>query len=261
MTVVAEQSKLADADTLQTLQQHLSAEMQRHTEAVAAIQQEMQNATREDARSLIEGDSEAATGEQKSSEPVAEQKRELSPEETRDMLALLERRLSQKPDHYTRPEGISFGDVRKSLEADPAALWSIWKMEETGGAPDITAVENDAFIFEDCSKESPAGRRNCVYDKGAEKFASGTFNGNAVDMAKEFGIKILSPEEYRRLQTVGKFDRNTWSWVETDAETRSSGVALDGDRNGDHVYVCRGIARFHCGDRAWRGLLRVQKVS
>lgn len=261
MPVVAERSKLGEVDKLQALQQLLSAEMTRHTEAVAAIQQEMQNATREDARSLIEGDSESATGEPKSIEPVAEQKRELTPEETSGMLALLERRLSQKPDHYTRPEDINFGDVQKSLEADPAALWSIWKMEESGGAPDITAVENGAFIFEDCSKESPAGRRNSVYDKAAEKFVSGTFNGNAVDMAKEFGIKILSPEEYRRLQTVGKFDSNTWSWVETDAETRSSGGALCGDRIGGRVFVSQFDAHCLDDDSAWRGLLRVQKVS
>lgn len=261
MTVVAEQSKPMNADKLQTLQQRLSAEMQRHTGAIAAIQQEMQNATREDARSLIEGDSEAATGELKFSEPVAEQKRELTVEQKDNLLVTLQHRLSKKANHYKRPEGINFTDVQRAIEANPAVLWSLYKMEETGGAPDIVAVEGSEFVFADCSAESPAGRRNCVYDGVAEKSARGTFNGNAVDMSEEFGVEIWSPEFYRQMQTSGKFDRNTWSWLKTNAKTRSAGGALVGFRVGGHVGVGQYDARRRYGGRAWRGLLRVQKVS
>jgi len=261
MAIATEPQKTSGTDTLEALQERLSLEMQRHADAVAEIQQAMQDATRGKTRSLIEGDTEAVIGELKSSEPVAEQKRELTVVEKERLLQTLQNRLSRKADHYVRPKGIDFGEVKKALEANPAALWSLSKMEETGGSPDIVAVESNEFVFADCSAESPEGRRNCVYDSAAEKSARGTFKGNAVDMSEEFGVEMWSPEFYRQMQTSGKFDRNTWSWLKTDAETRSTAVALRGSRDGDHVLVYQYDARSHRGSGAWRGLLRVQKVS
>jgi len=135
-------------------------------------------------------------------------------------------------------------------------------MEETGGAPDIVAIEDNAFVFADCSTESPAGRGNCVYDKAAEESACGTFNGNAADMAQKFGVEMWSPGFYRHMQTSGKFDNRTWSWLKTDAATRSAGDALFGYRYyGKHADVGRSDAHQYYYFKAWRGLLRVQKVS
>ncbi len=187
--------------------------------------------------------------------------RRLAPDEQAKLLATLKARLGQKPAHYTRPEGIIFADVERALEAHPVALWSLSRLEETGGAPDIMAIEADAFVFADCSEESPAGRRDCVYDKAAEALTRGTVYGNAVDMAEEFDVEILSPESYRQMQRSGKFDRKTWSWIKTDAETRSRGAALCGGRFEGHVYVDQCGAHSYRDDGAWRGRLRVQKVS
>lgn len=272
MTATAEQQKTSGTDSKADPQQLLTIEMQRHAEAIAkeneryadviaAIQETMRAETRDEARSLIEDDREETTEVLESHEPAAEQKRELTVEQKEELFATLQNRLSQEADHYERPEGIDFGEVKRALEANPVALWSLSRLEETGGTPDIVAVEGGTFVFADCSEESPAGRRNCVYDKAAEALARGTFNGNAADMAEEFGVEMWSPEFYRQMQTSGKFDRRTWSWLKTDAETRSTSGALCGHRAGDHVYVNRDGARSLGGDRAWRGLLRVQKVS
>ena len=75
--------------------------------------------------------------------PADTESRELNPEQQTQLLSVLERRLSQKPDHYNRPEGIEFAQVKASLEAKPELMYSLAKMEETGGAPDIIAVEKD----------------------------------------------------------------------------------------------------------------------
>ncbi len=262
MAIATEPQETSGTDTLATLHERLSQEMQRHVDAVAEIQRKIQDATRKEAESLLEGDDSAAAAKvPESSGPVAEQKRELTVEQKEKLLTTLKHRLSQKANHYERPEGINFADVQRALDANPAALWSLSRMEETGGAPDIVAVEHDTFVFADCSEESPAGRRDCVYDKAAEKSVSGTFNGNAVDAAEGFGVEMWSPEFYRQMQTSGKFDRNTWSWLKTDAETRSTGGAMSGRRYGDFVNVDKNDARGHRDRRAWRGLLRVQKVS
>lgn len=257
MAIATEPQKTSGTDTLATLYERLSLEMQRYVDAVAEIQREMRDTTRKETVSLLEGDDpEAAAKAPKSSESVAEQKRELTVEQKERLLQTLQNRLSRKAGHYARPEEINFGEVKTALEANPAALWSLSRMEETGGLPDIVAIEDNTFVFADCSAESPAGRRNCVYDKEAEQYAHG-FNGNAVDMAEEFGVEMWSPEFYRTMQDLGKFDRHTWSWLKTDAQTCSTGDALSGHRFGDRVFVYQDAHR-HDDLRAWRGLLRVE---
>ena len=185
--------------------------------------------------------------------------RELSPEQKSKLFATLEARFKSKPEHYKRIEGVDFADVKKALEANPEALYSLYKMEETGGEPDVLSVDINDYIFADFSKESPIGRRNCVYDKEAEKDADG-FNGNAVDMAKEFDIDLMSEGAYRAMQKKGAFDIESRSWLATPVDTRESGDALRGDRYGGAVGVRRNNA-YRCDDsRGWRGVLRVRKV-
>ena len=71
----------------------------------------------------------------------------------------------------------------------------------------------------------------------------------------------MLPEHYRDiLQKKGKFDKETWSWLLTQSDIRSSGGAVDGDRRGDDVAFCLSAANNHSDDGAWRGSLRVNKV-
>jgi|GEM_PF-684067 len=186
--------------------------------------------------------------------------RQLKPEEQAELLATLKARLEQKPDHYIRSEGIIFADVQRALEANPTAMWSIAKMEETGGSPDVVAVKADAFIFADCSAESPTGRRNCVYDEEAEEHIIVGFNSNAVQMAERFGVDLWSEDFYRKRQMIGAFDIHSWNWLQTPAEIRKSGRALSGNRFGLGVHVSQDSVHDHNDRTGWRGLLRVQKA-
>ena len=71
------------------------------------------------------------------------------------------------------------------------------------------------------------------------------------------GIKLLTEEEYRALQQLGKFDLKTSSWIETPSKIRSLGGALFCDRRYDTVFVFHNGADSYYAARAFRGSLRV----
>lgn len=186
-------------------------------------------------------------------------KKELSLENQRDLLSVLRGRFYVNKELHPN---LQWADVEKSLQAaSPEILFGLYKMEETGGEPDVFMDDKDAFVFGDCSAESPVGRRNCVYDKEAEQYASG-FNGNAVDMAAAMGVDLMDEAQYRALQDLMPVDtENTWSRLKTPADVRESGDALFGGRVGSSVGVGRDNAYNHGGSGAFRAALRVPKVA
>jgi hypothetical protein len=199
---------------------------------------------------------------------VTENKRELADDQKLKLLASLEARFAKTPGHYKRSEGIDFSKVKAALEAAPEKMWSLAQMENTGGAPDVIAIEGDEFVFADCSAESPKGRRNCVANKEAEQYAK-DFNGNAVDMAQAFGVDIMTDDTYKNiLHELGRFfDIDTSNWVVSadpakQAEIRKSGKALLATLDYDYglvlVYPCD--ASSNGVDFGWRGVLRVKMV-
>jgi len=177
----------------------------------------------------------------------AQETHKLTPEQQAELFSALEARFAKQPEHYKRPEGIDFAEVRKALEANPALMYSLAQMENTGGAPDIIAVEKDAFVFGDCSAESP-NRRNFTYDQAAIQ-------------AKEFGVDMMSEGVYRGMQESGKFDHlETWSWLATPDDIRSDGYALFGFRRNDVVSVDGDDPLDPEPFGGWRGVLRVPRV-
>ncbi len=190
--------------------------------------------------------------------------KELSPEEIEDTLKILEERFHK---NMYLHQGLKWEDVKASLEANPEAILSLRKMESGGHEPDVYHDDNDSYYFGTCSKESPKRDRNCVYDKEAELVirrngGMSDFNGNAVEMAKAMGIDLMELEHYKSiLQKKGKFDSNSSSWLKTQLGIRSTGSALYGSRGGTYVDVSRDYAYGRNASRAWRGSLRVKKLS
>ena len=89
-------------------------------------------------------------------------------------------------------------------------------MERTEGEPDVVAynAKTGEYIFYDCSAESPKGRRSLCYDREAwEARKQHKPENTAIDIANEMGIELLTEEEYRSLQELGKFDLKTSSWI------------------------------------------------
>ena len=178
-------------------------------------------------------------------------------QEQQELLGTLQARF-QKNMH--RHRDMAWPDIQTRLDGSPAALRSLREMEITGGEPDVIGHdrESGAYIFCDCSPESPAGRRSFCYD--GEALASRKENkpeNSAVDMAAAMGVQLLTEEQYRALQQLGEFDTKTSSWIDTPLELRKLGGALFCDRRYGRVFVYHNGAQSYYAARGFRGTLRV----
>ena len=181
----------------------------------------------------------------------------LSSIQSQDLLAILEERFKK---NMHRHEGFEWTVVREKLAANPDKLWSLYRMEESGGEPDIIANDQQAeeYIFCDCSAESPKGRRSVCYDQEAlNARKKNKPETSAMDMAADMGIEILTEGQYRQLQRLGEFDLKTSSWVKTPSSIRDRGGAIFCDRRYDSVFMYHNGADSYYAARGFRGLLRV----
>jgi hypothetical protein len=184
-------------------------------------------------------------------------KKELLPERGEELLRLLKARFEKNMDRH---KGLEWATIRAELEADTVKLWSLHEMEKTGGEPDVVGKDNQTgeYIFYDCSDESPAGRRNVCYDREALELRKEHKPENSVmGMAEAMGIDLLTEEQYRELQQLGKFDLKTSSWVKTPADIRKLGGALFCDRRYDTIFLYHNGAESYYAVRGFRGSLRV----
>src|ERR1041384_5472762 len=132
-------------------------------------------------------------------------KKELSPKQREELLKAWNARFEK---NMNRHKGLDWAKVRARLEANPEKLWSLNEMERTGGEPDTVGQDKKtgAFIFFDCSEQTPSGRVSLCYDD--EALASRKEHkpkGSAVRMAATMGIELLTEEEYLALQKLGEF--------------------------------------------------------
>ncbi len=186
-------------------------------------------------------------------------KKELSPEQREELLRALKARFEK---NMNRHKGLEWSKVQAKLQANAEKLWSLNEMEKTGGEPDVVGHDEKTgeYVFYDCSAESPNGRRNVCYDREGqeEREKRGVHpGGNAIDIAAAMGIELLTEEQYRELQKLGKFDTKTQSWVKTPSDIRKLGGAIFADRRYGHVFVYHNSAPSFYGVRAFRGSLRV----
>ncbi|HEY1022173.1 MAG TPA: DUF4256 domain-containing protein [Flavisolibacter sp.] len=184
-------------------------------------------------------------------------KKALSAEQEQSLLLTVKARFEK---NMARHPGIAWAEVQKRLETHPGGLWSLQEMEKTGGEPDVTGQEAETgqYIFFDCAAESPAGRRSACYDREAhEARKENKPQNNAVDMAREMGITLLSEEEYAFLQTLGNFDLKTSSWLKTPDAVRKLGGALFGDKRYGRTFIYHNGAQSYYASRGFRGSLKV----
>lgn len=183
--------------------------------------------------------------------------KKLSAAEGVALLALLKERF-EKASH--RHKGIHWTDVEARLQSNPAKLWSLHQMEESGGEPDVVGQDGDTgeYIFFDCAAESPKGRRSLCYDRAAlDSRKENKPQNSATDGAAAMGIGLLSEAQYRELQALGSFDTKTSSWVKTPPEIRDLGGALFCDRRYNTVFVYHNGAESYYAARGFRGCLKV----
>ena len=183
--------------------------------------------------------------------------KEISPQQQEHLLKTLKTRFEKNPNRH---KGLDWDKIQAKLEVHTDKLWSLNIMEETGGEPDVVDfdAETGAYIFYDCSAESPKNRRSLCYDIEAwESRKEHKPKDNAIDMAAAMGIDILSEDEYRALQALGEFDLKTSSWVKTPSKIRELGGALFCDRRFDTVFLYHNGAESYYAARGFRGILKV----
>jgi hypothetical protein len=183
--------------------------------------------------------------------------KKLSQEQSEELLNVLKARFEK---NMHRHENLEWAEVQAKLEGDAEKLWSLNEMERTGGEPDVIGFnkKKDAYMFCDCSPESPKGRRSVCYDREAlESRKKHKPENSAIDMAASMGVELLTEEQYRALQKLEHFDKKTSSWVQTPDDIRKLGGALFCDYRFGHVFVYHNGAESYYAARGFRGSLMV----
>ncbi len=181
----------------------------------------------------------------------------LPSERRKELLALLKLRFEK---HSKRHPSLSWAEIESRLSDAPEKLWSLSEMERTGGEPDVIGREGStgAYLFVDCSAQSPQGRSSLCYDREAlDARKEHKPKGSVVELAAEMGVDLLTEEHYRALQGVSEFDTKSSSWIHTPPEIRNLGGALFCDRRYGRVFVYHNSAQSYYSGRGFRGMVKV----
>jgi len=181
----------------------------------------------------------------------------LTESEREDLLKVLELRFVK---NMARHPDLEWREVLARLESAPEKLWSLAEMERTGGEPDVVWRDErtGAFVFCDCSPETPKGRVSVCYDRaGMDSRKEHKPQNNAIDMAAAIGAELMSEEEYLALQKLAEFDTKTSSWLKTPDEIRKLGGALFGDRRYGRAFIYHNGAQSYFAARGFRCSLKV----
>lgn len=181
----------------------------------------------------------------------------LSRDQHEQLLEVLKDRFENNMHRHTN---LTWDQVENKLVAHPDKLWSLNEMERTGGEPDVVDYDQSEveYIFYDCSAESPKERRSVCYDReGLESRKKYKPKNNAIDMASDMGIELLTEQDYRALQKLESIDMKTSSWLKAPSDIRDLGGALFGDYRYGRVFVYHNGASSYFGARGFRGSLRV----
>lgn len=184
-------------------------------------------------------------------------KKELNTKERDQLIITLEKRFEK---FAKRHSGIKWSVVLERLLKQPAQLFALHQMEVSGGEPDVVDQDkkSGAFLFYDCSAESPAGRRSSCYDEAAlHSRKENKPKHSAMGFAEEMGVELLTEADYRHLQTLGEFDLKTSSWVFTPEAIRKLGGAVFCDSRYNTVFVYHNGAESYYAARGFRAKLWV----
>lgn len=186
-------------------------------------------------------------------------KKELSSERREELFGVLKTRFENNMDRH---KDLQWVDVQARLDSKSSwdKLWSLNEMEISGGEPDVVDYDKKTgeYIFYDCSGESPKGRRSLCYDREALRSRKEYKPKDSVlDVASAMGIELLTEEQYRYLQQLGKYDLKTSSWVKTPDSIRKLGGAVFCDRRYDTVFLYHNGAESYYAARGFRGSLRI----
>lgn len=178
--------------------------------------------------------------------------KKLTEDQVENLLDVLEKRFLT---HIKRHPKMNWTDIKERIENNQDILWSLSEMERTGGEPDVVG---NGYVYVDCSKETPSGRRSICYDRKAlDARKKNKPKNDAMTIAQDMGLEMLDEEDYRNLQAVGEFDVKTSSWIKTPQQIRELGGALFADRRYNHVFIYHSGAESYYASRSFRGKVKI----
>ena len=184
-------------------------------------------------------------------------KKELTPIEQNNCIQILKERFEK---NMHRHQDLDWQKIEESIINQPEKIWSLHQMEITGGEPDVIFYDDktDEYHIVDCSAESPKERRSLAYDyEGQTSRKEHQPKNNAIDVAKNMKIELLTEEEYRLLQAVEIVDQKTSSWLKTPEKIKELGGAIFGDYRYRTVFIYHNGAQSYYAARGFRGILKV----
>ena len=184
-------------------------------------------------------------------------KKSLSASQQKELLEVLKSRFEE---NMQRHKSLKWDDVEKRLLKHADKMWSLFEMERTGGEPDVVGIDKKSgeILFFDCSAETPKDRRSLCYDEAAlNARKENKPKGSALQMAADMGIEMMNEEEYQLLQTLGKFDLKTSSWLKTADDMRKLDGAIFGDCRFGRVFIYHNGVQSYYAARGFRGVCRV----
>ncbi len=160
-----------------------------------------------------------------------------------------------------RHKGIEWSNVQAKLEANPKKLSSLNEMEITEGEPDVVGHDkkrqvNIFFMIARRKVQRVAEVFVMILRRWHQRKEHKPAH-SAIGMAEEMGVELLTEEQYRDLQKLGKFDTKTSSWIKTPADIRKLGGAIFADYRYGTVFVYHNGAESYYSGRAFRGSLKV----
>ncbi|WP_295769120.1 DUF4256 domain-containing protein [uncultured Mucilaginibacter sp.] len=174
----------------------------------------------------------------------------ISVNEKSALLAKLKLRFLQNIQRHNKLE---WDHVQSKLDGNSALLSSVNQMEQTGGEPDVILFNNDDYVYCDCSKESPSGRRSLCYDEQAlNSRKEAKPQSSALTVASSMGVQLLDEYQYRKLQEFESFDTKTSSWLLTPPAIRDLSGAIFGDCRYGHVFIYHNGASSYYAARGFR---------
>ena len=184
-------------------------------------------------------------------------KKKLSSAQSEEIITQLKVRFESNSNRHV---DIDWTILQSKLLMHPEKLWSLSEMERTWGEPDVVEhnTKTGEHIFYDCSSETPKGRLSLCYDReGLDSRKEHKPENNAIDMAIDMGIELLTQEQYLELQKLGNFDTKTSSWLKTSPEMRKLGGAIFGDYRYGRVFIYHNGAQSYYSGRGFRGCLGI----
>ena len=171
-------------------------------------------------------------------------KKELNTKDRDQLIITLEKRFEK---FAKRHSGIKWSVVLERLLKQPTQLYALHQMEVSGGEPDVVGQDkkSGAFLFYDCSAESPAGRRSSCYDEQAlNSRKENKPKHSAMGLAEEMGVELLTEGTIHPTQKPVKLYK--WllanyaepGWRILDTHLGSGSHAIAAHYAGVHLTAC-----------------------